>query len=255
MPWTIVRRGLASESGMAVLMSRVALMSLGCAVLLGTSSSARAQQNHSEAAIASDIASGHASFDIPAQPLATALRAYSEATGLAVLVDDSLTKGRKSPGVQGRLAASEALQSLLIGTGLEARYASPSSFTLMRRAGAETTPNREDDQDAAESPADTFYARALQTTLERALCQSEQTRPGRYRLAMQLWLDESGRVQRTQLLGSTGTEARDAEIVAAIDSLAFGPAPASLKQPLTVLLQQSKPSTMFDCGPYRASPH
>ena len=36
--------------------------------------------------------------DIPAQALMTALRAYSERTGVSVLFDDSLVRNRRSPG-------------------------------------------------------------------------------------------------------------------------------------------------------------
>ena len=69
-------------------------------------------------------------LDLPAQNLAPALEAFSRATGMAVLVDRELTRGRRSIGVHGRYSAPQALGVLLTGTGLMARYARSDAFTL-----------------------------------------------------------------------------------------------------------------------------
>ena len=53
-------------------------------------------------------------FQIPAQPLADALRAYGLITGISVLAP--------SGAVQGSLPAPEALQRLLSGAGLHAQH-------------------------------------------------------------------------------------------------------------------------------------
>ena len=69
-------------------------------------------------------------LDLPAQNLDSALQAFSHATGLAVLVDRELTRGRRSIGVHGRYSAQQALGLLLTGSGLMARYARSDAFTL-----------------------------------------------------------------------------------------------------------------------------
>ncbi|WP_196367977.1 STN domain-containing protein, partial [Achromobacter xylosoxidans] len=73
-------------------------------------------------------------FDIAAQPLDAALAAYTQATGMAVLVTSRVTAGRQGAAVRGRLAPREALRQLLAGTGLQARYTSASAFTLVEAA-------------------------------------------------------------------------------------------------------------------------
>lgn len=70
------------------------------------------------------------SLNLPAQDLEHALQAYSRATGMAVLVDRELTRGRRSIAVRGRFTAQEALAILLTGSGLMARYARSDAFTL-----------------------------------------------------------------------------------------------------------------------------
>ena len=69
-------------------------------------------------------------YEIAAQDLSSALEAFSRSSGMAVLVDRQLTRGRRSIGVQGRLTATQALNTLLVGTGLMARYARADAFTL-----------------------------------------------------------------------------------------------------------------------------
>ncbi|MFO5964546.1 TonB-dependent outer membrane receptor VreA, partial [Pseudomonas aeruginosa] len=68
-------------------------------------------------------------FDIPPQSLASALVTYSGVTGMAVLVDGELARGRRSARLQGRFTASDALTRLLGGTGLMARYTSQEEST------------------------------------------------------------------------------------------------------------------------------
>src|SRR5690606_10850629 len=61
-------------------------------------------------------------FNIPAQRLADALRAYSEATGRDVIAASQLLEGRRSSAVHGRLSPDEALTRLLAKTGLVAKH-------------------------------------------------------------------------------------------------------------------------------------
>jgi hypothetical protein len=62
------------------------------------------------------------SFDIPSQPLASALESYSAATGREVLYNSNLIRDRKSRSLAGALNPDAALERLLDGTGLSPRY-------------------------------------------------------------------------------------------------------------------------------------
>jgi len=69
-------------------------------------------------------------FNIPAQPLDSALAAYAAATGVQVLYDSRITSGLQSPGVSGPLAPEEALRRLVAGSGLLVRFTGARAATL-----------------------------------------------------------------------------------------------------------------------------
>jgi outer membrane receptor protein involved in Fe transport len=60
------------------------------------------------------------SFDIPAQPLSSALMAYSRQADTPVIANMDLLKGKASPAVKGDMPQQLALQMLLEGSGLRA---------------------------------------------------------------------------------------------------------------------------------------
>jgi hypothetical protein len=191
-------------------------------------------------------------FKLPALPLAAALDAYSKLTGYAALVDGELAAGRVSAPVRGTYTPREALRRLLVGTGLTARYASETAFTLLAEDDARTQGGDRGAPGAIatdRSPALRRYAGIVQTTLKRALCPSAQTRPGQYRAAMQLWIDKSGVVRRVHLLASTGLKQRDAAIERVLAQLVIDqPPPPALPQPLTLLLVPTATGEPEQCG-------
>ena len=69
-------------------------------------------------------------FDIPGQPLRTALLAFGRQAGLQVTVDAATTAGKTAQAVSGSLTAEEALTRLLAGTGLTWRYLDAGTVTL-----------------------------------------------------------------------------------------------------------------------------
>jgi hypothetical protein len=180
-------------------------------------------------------------FDIDAQPLATALRAFSEAAGVAVLFDDALVAGRQSPGVHGDVAPRDALRILLVGTGLNARFSSMNAFTVT--SSNESLP---DDAVAPMEPApvadglalDARAAAVVQGAIERALCAHDSTRPGSFRLAMQLWIDSAGSVADVAALAPSDDASRDDRVLAALRSVRV-PAVLHRFSPVTILLTPS----------------
>ena len=69
-------------------------------------------------------------FDIEAQPLPQALTEFSTLTGLQVLYTEAAAFNFTTAPLVGTFTASEALQLLLAGSGLEARFTSTDSVTL-----------------------------------------------------------------------------------------------------------------------------
>jgi iron complex outermembrane recepter protein len=60
-------------------------------------------------------------FDIPAQDLGGALRAFARASGAQVIFDGKAVRGKRSEALRHRSDAEEALRELLRGTGLTYR--------------------------------------------------------------------------------------------------------------------------------------
>lgn len=74
--------------------------------------------------------SEQAEFNIPAQPLDSALRVFSEQSKHQVLFEEEAVAGKRASALRGRLAPREALDRLLAGTGVQVNSARPGIFTL-----------------------------------------------------------------------------------------------------------------------------
>lgn len=188
-------------------------------------------------------------FDLPAQPLEQTLSDFGRLTGYSVLVDSAMTLGRVTPAVRGEFAPQDALRQLLTGTGLAARYSGRNAFTLMSAATvtfpalpAETVdeiiePRRAPSLAGMPDAVAADFAGALQQALTKAMCAAQPEAMGRFRAALQLWVDPEGRIHRARLLESTGVKARDAHLLKQLKGLPIGRVPPSeLAQPLTILL-------------------
>lgn len=202
---------------------------------------------------------GTLAFDIRPQSLGTALRAYGEVTGQAVLVDDSLTAGRLSPGVQGDFDRVEALQRLLAGTGLVASYSTDQAFTLKLAERVGSTDIKADESSPSSvggglEVVTQSYAGSIQRSIESALCRFDETKPGTYRLALQLWIAPSGKIEQTRVL-SVDDPARAAAVSDALDRMMLDPPPIAMPQPLTLLLLPRKAAATARCGTLVQSHH
>ncbi len=81
-------------------------------------------------------ASGRVSFDIPAQPLSTAILAFSRQSGVAVIAPSRLVQGKPAPAVRGLLTSENALKALLRGSGLALRRDAGDIYVIVTRADA-----------------------------------------------------------------------------------------------------------------------
>jgi outer membrane receptor for ferric coprogen and ferric-rhodotorulic acid len=73
------------------------------------------------------------SFNLPAQPLADALRALGSQAGVNVAFDPATVQGRNAPALQGNYAVQQALDQLLEGSGLVLRTTQGGSFLVEMR--------------------------------------------------------------------------------------------------------------------------
>lgn len=81
-------------------------------------------------------------FDIPSQPVGSALNAFADTTGWQISLPTELAAGLTSPGVSGRYTPEVALQALLAGTGLAYQLADTNAIILVQEspsAGAPST--------------------------------------------------------------------------------------------------------------------
>ncbi|WP_162917069.1 TonB-dependent receptor domain-containing protein [Dongia deserti] len=93
----------------------------------------RLQQLEQGAAAYKQIAqAGVAPYDIPAQPLSSALTAFGQQSGLQVAVDSAILEGLQSQPVSGTLTPEEALGRLLSGTDVTWRMSEPNIVMLER---------------------------------------------------------------------------------------------------------------------------
>src|SRR5690242_4832159 len=73
---------------------------------------------------AAPVAAALIHFNIPAQPLADALRAVGSQTNTNILFDPPLVAGRSAPALKADLTTGQALSVLLAGTGLHYQFVS-----------------------------------------------------------------------------------------------------------------------------------
>lgn len=176
-------------------------------------------------------------FDIPGQDIDRALEAYTAVTGLQILYEPAVTRGRRSTAVNGTLTPEAALSVLLAGSGLDGRRSDIDAVVVV----------------AAPPPpvdlVDSGFLGALQAGIMRGLCRDERTRPGAYRAAIQIWLTRDGAVRRIALLGPTGEARRDAALLRAFDMVVIRHVPAhAAETPLTLTITPGSSASGASCG-------
>jgi hypothetical protein len=191
-------------------------------------------------------------FDIPSQPLASALDAYSTTTGIVAVYNGNLAAGRLSNAVRGHLAPEIALLSLLKDSGLVAEYTTSDAFVVVpasEESAVVKTPSAIalaalSQQDSIER----HYSALVQERITNALCAQQETKPGTYRAAISFWIGPAGGMTRVKLLSSTGDQQRDAAIAEITSRLSVGEAPpAHMAQPFTMVVLPRSSGGTIDC--------
>ena len=192
-------------------------------------------------------------FHIPEQPLSSALQAFSAASGVAVLYASGAESGLRSASLDGEYSREAALKILLGTSGLVARYAradaialvdptapnpyappegslpgADMSLDMLHVAGATKGPDRNELSD---------YIGAIQQDLQKALKTNGATREGSYRVGVDLWVDSTRTVSRTEVFRSTGSPGRDTAIASVLQGVVIRrSAPAHTPQPVRVMI-------------------
>lgn len=191
-------------------------------------------------------------FHIPAQPLASALQAFGQQTGVQVLYESNSALGLESAAVEGQLPPDAALTQLLRGTDLQVRYVRPDVITLALPSFEKDSPpssplatadlslgtlrvrNAGEGDDLARLRD---YNEVVQTDIQSALRKNSRTRSGSYRAVLDLWVDPSRTIRRTELSQSTGDTARDAAVMDVLQGVVISrPAPANAPQPVRIVI-------------------
>ncbi len=182
-----------------------------------------------------DAAGQLVAFDIPAQPLVSALDQYAAVSGRPALFRSTLVAGRTSSPVHGRYTAQAALLLLLKGTGLvasEMGAGQVDAFVLKPESAAAAMSVR---RPGADSGA--VYDGLVQARVWKAFCGNPQTVPGDYRSLLRFQVDASGRISRVRLIGSSGDKRRDAALLETLGRIQIEQAPPpDMAQPMTMLI-------------------
>lgn len=183
-------------------------------------------------------------FDMPAMPLSRAIDIYANTTGISVAVEVAHMYTR-THSVSGRMTAEQALHTMLLDTGLLWRSNEPGAVMIYApTAPAPVTPLPLSSLSGHElagadrgNKAHRRYAASVQETVFASLCNNPRTRPGSYRLLIQIRVNNWGQVVQHRRLDTSGNTATDKAIDQILAGLRLGSSPPpGLQQPIFILL-------------------
>jgi hypothetical protein len=169
-------------------------------------------------------------FDIPSQPLADALVAYGNVTGIEVYYDGALAAGRRSTTLVGKFTSLDGLEILLRGTGYMPRVTGPDMLTLELGSRVAALPGHV--SNALIRRYEPYFA-ALQTRIAWALCGLDMPNE----IILTFVVSESGVIVGVKPLIPSDSPVRDAAIAENLRGLRIDEAPPSdLPQPVTMAI-------------------
>lgn len=190
-------------------------------------------------------------FDIPSQALATALQAYCNAAGVQILYESYAAIGYTSKPVRGTFTRETALELMLSGTDLVARFTSSNAATIAPPprdelslppphplAGADLALGTlQVTETTSESRQLKSFTNAIQTDIQSALQKNSRLRGADYRVELKIWLDGFKTIEKAELLRSTGDQERDTAISGTLQGLVISEAtPANTPQPIRIMI-------------------
>lgn len=179
-------------------------------------------------------------FDLPAQPLEQALSVFATRTGLQMLYDSDLARGRTSSAISGNYNAREALSLMLADSGLAARFTSAGAVVIYAGSSSAVTLSPITAVAApvigrsADSPEARAYAATVQRIVIERLRRSPNLAAGDYEVGIRLWVRPDGRPERIEFLAGSGDAARDAAFADLVRAQPYPAPPEGLPQPMRV---------------------
>ncbi len=171
-------------------------------------------------------------FNLPAQPLNSALNQYAIITGRPALFHSEMVNGRISSPVRGVYTPETALQILLQDTGLAVeKVANGPDDVFVLRVVSPVIPRRVD------KPLDFAYGSLVQVGIWQAVCGILTGLPHDFRLLISVRVDMRGNIEQPRLITTTGDAARDDRLLKALRTLHIGRPPSTdMAQPLTMII-------------------
>lgn len=170
-------------------------------------------------------------YDISARPVAQALTEFATVSGVSIIYRQSLAGDRRSTALSGTFTAPAALRRLLDGTGLSARFTSPTSAIIyvegqppplpqMPGASAGTASLRLDMAEVraprmigtTDRGAFNRYARQVQAEIFVRLKEDGAYEGRRFRIEIGVTVDPAGRIADVAFLRPSGEPAWDARV-------------------------------------------
>jgi hypothetical protein len=175
-------------------------------------------------------------FDIPEQPLGSALKAYGTVSRLELFYESSMVDHRRAPPLHGLFTRAAALQLLLDGTGFSVASLAPGTITLLPPP---TGAANGDGPAVTRSRATEFmpYFALVQEGIRSAFCRSPAAETSDAELFIRLWIAPTGVIARAEYFPSPGSEPQSRAYDAAIGSIVIRePPPQRMPQPITVMV-------------------
>ncbi len=191
-------------------------------------------------------------YDIPPQPLRTALARFARISRVDILYDDGLATGRKSAAVQGWLTPQQALEALLARTGLSFRFTRPNAALIYAASAGPTIGYRPQGLEPVLTldvlhvratpfirprPSFDSYGRQILQAIDRRMRPEAAASRRAYSAVVRLWIADDGAIGRVEFARGTGSDAQDRLIAAQISSLRLDPPPPEMPQPVRLQLE------------------
>lgn len=172
-------------------------------------------------------------FDIPSQPLGTALVAFGAAAKFDFYYNAALAEGRRSATVVGKLTPALALQKMLQGTGLVPRMSAPDAAILIPAVGDVVVPRR---SVVGSSVRYESYFAAIQARISDALCRGVPANQEGHETFLRVWLAGSGVIEQVEVMHAGADRTKNRNLADAVQGLAVGPPPQDMPQPVTLVV-------------------
>ncbi len=184
-------------------------------------------------------------FDLPGQPLASALNAVGAKTGLELFYDTNLVANYSTRALRGSLTASEALSALLAGSDLTARSVAAGAVTIAPLRTLPSVPERQTWPDRSRHAA---YFAMIQNSVARAFCQ-QGGRAALQRSVLRFTITGSGAIEGLQMLVPAGRPEPNPSMVHALRRVTLDEAPPpDLPQPLMMLIGAQSIGETLTCA-------